>query len=242
MGIVQRAVEAAELHQLVMRAAFDHAPVLEDENQVGVLHGGQPVRDHEAGASAHQLVHRLLDFDFRPRIDVARRFVQNEHARVRQHCARDGDELPLALGDVHAVVGKHRIVSVRQPLDVRIDPRGFRRRAHLLHRRVLASVDDVIKNRAAEKPGVLQNHRIRAAQRIAPDVADFIPVDQNAAAVDVIKAHQQVNDGRLPRAGRADDGDRLAGLGVDRKRFQDGLLGRIAEVDVFHLYPALHVR
>ena len=56
---------------------------------------------------------------------------------------------------------------------------------------------------------------------------------------DIIKTHQQINDGCFACACRADDGNCLARIGAYRKRFENGLFGRITEVDVFHLHPSL---
>ena len=43
------------------------------------------------------------------------------------------------------------------------------------------------------------------------DLADVLAVDGDPAAGHVVEARDQVGDGRLAAAGRADDADRLAG-------------------------------
>ena len=47
---------------------------------------------------------------------------------------------------------------------------------------------------------------------LAGEIADVVAVDQDGAAVDVVEAHQQLDHGGLAGAGRADDGDLLAGF------------------------------
>ena len=53
-----------------------------------------------------------------------------------------------------------------------------------------------------------------AAQIAARDIAGVMTVDTDFACVHVVKAHEQVDHGRLAAACRADDGDTLAGLYV----------------------------
>ena len=43
-----------------MRALLDDAAMIDHQDTVAVLHGGKPVRDHDAGAIAHQSTERLL--------------------------------------------------------------------------------------------------------------------------------------------------------------------------------------
>ena len=47
LGVVQHAVESAGPHQLLMRPGLDDAPVTDDEYDVGVPDGGEPVGDDE---------------------------------------------------------------------------------------------------------------------------------------------------------------------------------------------------
>lgn len=83
--------------QLFVRAALDDAAVFEDHDGVGVADGGQAVRDHKRGASAHDAVHAALDELFGARVDGACRLVQDEHRRIGHGHARDSEQLPLAL-------------------------------------------------------------------------------------------------------------------------------------------------
>ena len=73
--------------------------------------------DDKARPPLHQPLHRRPDVLLRARIDVARRLVQNEHGRIGEHGAGDGDELFLPLGDVDGVVREDGIVPRGQLLD-----------------------------------------------------------------------------------------------------------------------------
>ena len=47
-----------------MRALLDDAAMIDHQNTIAVLHGGEPVRNHDAGAIAHQSAKRLLNESF----------------------------------------------------------------------------------------------------------------------------------------------------------------------------------
>ena len=64
--------------------------------------------------------------------------------------------------------------------------------------------------------------RRRSAFRI---VADVPAVDGDPAAVDLVEAGQQVDDGRLARAGRPDQGQRLPGSCFQGHLLDDGRPG-----------------
>ena len=77
-------------------ALLDHAAVLEDDDQVGVPNGRQPMRDDERGALREQHAQGLLDSLLRADVDRRGRLVEDEDARVCKQGARERDELALA--------------------------------------------------------------------------------------------------------------------------------------------------
>ena len=104
LRIVKRAVKAALLHQFVVVTLLGDLSVLQHEDQVGILNGGKPVRNDKAGSATHQFSHRLLNLHFGARVNVLGCLVKYQHGLIRQHGARNGDQLFLSLGNVHAVV------------------------------------------------------------------------------------------------------------------------------------------
>ncbi len=70
-------------------------------------------------------------------------------------------------------------------------------------------------------------------------VAHIQAVDQHRAAVDIVEARDQVDDGGLAGAGWADDGDRLAGLGGEADVLQHRLSCLIGGADVLEVHLAL---
>ena len=95
--------------------------------------------------------------------------------------------------------------------------------------------------RAVVKPGILQDHAEHAAQIAAGEILDVVAIHQDGAAVDIIEAHQQFDHGGLAGAGRADDGDLLAGFGVEGEIVDDDLIRAVAEVDILEIHAALHI-
>ena len=79
-----------------MRAALDDAAVFDHQNLFGAADGGEAVRDHEGGASLHQVREAFLDGGFGFGVEAGGGFVQNQDARVGQDGAGDGDALALA--------------------------------------------------------------------------------------------------------------------------------------------------
>ncbi len=103
-------------------------------------------------------------------------------------------------------------------------------RAASLHRLVAGigpAVEDVVADRAVQQRGVLRHQADLAAQRILRDVGDVLPVDEDAAALDVVEAQQQVDQRRLAGARAADQPDLLAGRDGQRQILDDpALAGR----------------
>ena len=57
---VEFVVEALLFHEFVVGTLFDYVPVVQDQDVVRVLDGGEAVRDDKAGLSGHQAAHGLL--------------------------------------------------------------------------------------------------------------------------------------------------------------------------------------
>src|SRR2546426_167801 len=60
LQVVEPAVQAVGGDELRVGAALYQATVLEHDDEIRVLHGGEPVRDDEHGAVLHQAVDRVL--------------------------------------------------------------------------------------------------------------------------------------------------------------------------------------
>ena len=224
-----------------MYALFDDIAVIHHEDAVGVLDRRQTMRDDKRGLSAHQLPHRRLHLLLGLGVDVARGLVENEHRRVAQHRAGDGEQPLLPLADVAAVLRDHGVVPGGETEDGIVDARGLGGAHNVVHRRALAAVGDVFKHRALEHPRLLQHHGVTAAQRVARHAADLAAVHEDMPGIHIIEAHQQVDERRLARAGVADDGDDLAGVCGEGQIVQNGFSGQVSETHVLSLHAAGHM-
>ena len=118
----------------------------------------------------------------------------------------------------------------------------LRRRDAFLVRRVELAVADVVHHRAGEQIHILQHDAERVAQIRLFDVVDVDAVIADLAVGDVVEAVDEVRDGGLARAGRADKGQLLPGLGVERNIMQHGLLRVVGKVHIEepHVAAELH--
>ncbi len=71
------------------------------------------------------------------------------------------------------------------------------------------AVGDVVADRAVQQRGVLRHHADLGAQAVLRHPRDVLPVDQDAAAFEVVQAQQQRHDGRLAGPARAHEPDLL---------------------------------
>ena len=104
LRVVQRRVCAALCKELRVRALLYDVAVVEDEDEVGVLDGGQAVRYHEGGAPFGQIVHRLLDQHFGAGVHAARSLVEDQERRVLRNGTGNGQQLLLPHREVDLVV------------------------------------------------------------------------------------------------------------------------------------------
>ena len=173
--------------------------------------------------------HRLLDQHLGAGVDRAGRLVEDQDRRVGEERPGDGEQLLLAGADVAALVVDHRVVAVGQRVHEAVDVGRPRRLEDLLLGGVEVAVGDVVADRAAEQPGVLQHHAdARRAGRARVIVGDVDAVEGDPAAVELVEPHDQVDERGLAGAGRADDGDRLARLGDERQVLDQRLVRVVA--------------
>ena len=215
-----------------MLAAFDDAAVVHHGDVVGVLDRGQTVGDHEGRAPLHQGVHPLLDESFRTRVDGRGRLVQDEHGRVRHGGAGDCEELALALRQIAAVGVQDRVVPVRETADKGIGMHQAGGVAAFLVRGVQAAVTDVVQHRTAEKFRFLEHDAEGAPEVGLLDACDAESVVGDRPVLDLVEPVDQVRDRGLARAGSADEGDLLAGIGRQGDVVEHLFFRHIAKVHI----------
>src|SRR5438309_4380173 len=106
LQVVEPAVQAVGGEQLGVGATLPEAPVLEHHDQIGVLDGREPVRDHEHRAVPHEAIDRVLNEPLRLGVELAGGLVEDEDRRVAQHGARDREWVALAAGEPRAALAE----------------------------------------------------------------------------------------------------------------------------------------
>src|SRR5258708_10837106 len=96
--LIQIRVISAASEEFVVRAALEDAAVAQDDDLVGVSHGGGAVRNQNGGAAVHDAAQAREDALFGLRVDAGERIVQDEDARIADNGARDGGGLFLSSG------------------------------------------------------------------------------------------------------------------------------------------------
>jgi len=79
---MQLRIKAVAGEQVIVRALFDYAAIVDDKDGVRHAHGGQSVRDNQHRALAADGAHVVLDDALGFIIQRAGRFVENQDARV----------------------------------------------------------------------------------------------------------------------------------------------------------------
>ena len=125
-----------------------------------------------------------------------------------------------------------RVVALGQAFDELADLGEVGGLAHFLVGRVGAAVADVVGDGVVEQHGVLRDHADGGAEARLGDVAQVLAVDGDAALDDIVEAIEQARDGGLAGAGRADDGDGLAGRDLEADALEDGAIGVVVELHV----------
>ena len=193
-------VDAVLLHQLIVRARLFNAVILHHEDLVGISNGCQAMGDRDDRLAARQLGDRLLNGVLVFGVDARRHLVEDDNGRIFQDRACDGDALLFAAGERAAAIADDGVIAVRQRHDEVVAARLFRRRDHLVLRRVGLAEEDVCADRVVEEVDVLEHHRDVREQTVAGKFAQVVSADGDAAALRIVKAREQTANGRLAAA------------------------------------------
>ena len=219
--MVQLIVFALHIQKLLVLPSLNNLSVFQNDNGVGIAHGGEPVGDDKYRPSLHQLIHTLFNQGLRPGIDAGGGFIQNQHRRVGHRRPGDGQQLPLALGKICPVPGDHSAVPLGQTPDEGIRIGDFGCPLDLLLGGVQLSETDIVGDGAGEKVRILEHDPQGAPQVVLLNLLHVYAVVDHLPSLDVVEAVDQVGDGGLSRAGGTHEGDLLSRLGVEADILQD---------------------
>ena len=115
-----------------MRATFHNAPMLQHENQVGILDRRNAVGDCDNRLLLVQIAQVPLNLCFRFHIDGAGRIVHNQNRRIVGESTRQAQSLLLSAGQADATFADDGIVAVRHAADEAIRAGNGGHAAHVL--------------------------------------------------------------------------------------------------------------
>ncbi len=157
--------------------------------------------------------------------------------------SRANERLPFAARKGVAF-GNRRFVPLGKPSDKGVGKSRFRRLHAFFVGRLRTREAYVFQHRSAEQIGILHHRAHVFAQRAQGIFSYVFSVDGHASAVYVVKAAEQVDDGRLSRTRRAHERNRLPRVGAQRKIFEHGYPVDVRKINVlkFHVAAAVFKR
>ena len=212
---MQLGVAAGAGDELVVGAAFDDAPGFEDEDDVGVADGGEPVGDDDGGAAFEGLVEGGLDGGLGGVVQGGGGFVEDDDAGLGEQQPGDGEALAFPAGEAVAALPDDGVEAVGQVGDEVGEAGAAQGVEDLLVVGGGAGQAQVGAQRLVEEVPVLGDDADGLAQGGGGEVADVGAADADGAGVDVVEAGQELGEGGLAGAGGADDGDDLAGVDAE---------------------------
>ncbi len=184
-------------------ALLGHAAAFHHDDAIGMLNGGEAVRDDEGGAALHQSLQGVLHQALGLRVEGGRGFVEQQNRRVLVKRACDRQTLALPAGQLRRVVAEHGVDAEAQGIDVRLQ---VGRDDAALH---LVAIDHVARRVAqchvggqgvVEHDHVLAHHRELRTQARELPLADLVVVEQHLARAGQHEARQQIDQRGLARA------------------------------------------
>jgi hypothetical protein len=138
--------------------------VVEHDDPVGALHGGQPMGDDDRRPAGHRGFQCRLHDALALGVEAAGRFVEQQQRRILEDRTGNGDALALATGEANAALADEGGVAFGQTPNEFIDEGRACGRADLLGRGAGLAVADVVGDAAREDHRLLRHHRDARAQ------------------------------------------------------------------------------
>ena len=204
-----------------MVAAFQDAPVLDEDDLIGVPQRSEAMGDDEGRAVRRMFLERFANTLFGTGVDGGHGIVEHQDRRPQQRGPGDGHPLLLPAGQRHPALPHQGLVLFRQLVDEPVDLGGG---GGVLDGGVIGpriAVGDVVLKRGREQERILLNHAHGPAQGLEGDVANVLAVHRDPAAADIVVAGKKMGDGGLAAARWADDPEGLAPFHPERYPAQD---------------------
>src|SRR5260370_9785205 len=191
-----------------MRAAFGDDAVNQNNNLVGVAHGGGAVGNQNSGTALHNSAQAAKDAFLGLGVHGGKGIIEDQNARVAGDSAGDGGALLLSAGESDATFADHGVVGFAEVLHVAVEAgnvSGFADAPVIIFRQAKG---DVAADGFAKQVSVLGHEADGLAQSGERPLANRTPVDQDAVIGGFPKTRDESGEGGLATAGGADDGKR----------------------------------
>ena len=97
-----------------MGAGLGDPALVQHNDEVGVAHRRQAMRDHDGGAVGLQQVEGAANGLLVDRVEMRGRLVEDQDRRILEEGARDRDALALAAAEAGAALADRRVEAIRQ--------------------------------------------------------------------------------------------------------------------------------
>ncbi len=159
--VPEPAIDIAALEQLVVPSGVVNPAALQHQYHVGGYQHRQAVRNDHEGAAFGDAQKVGVDDRLAFRVERARRFVEDQDARIADQCASDCEALALTAREVGRPFLYEGLVAARQMLDEFLRTGQTRRVNDILKARFRLCRSNRLADRAAEQETVLQYHARR---------------------------------------------------------------------------------
>src|SRR3989344_607136 len=216
MEFVEVAVHTvSDSQELRVGTAFGNDAVLQNQDEVGLAHRGEAVRDDEGRPFGHELIKGGGDVLLRLGIKCGGRFVENQDARVPQHCSSYRHALLLPHRELDASLPHHGLVFLRKCRDKLVDVGVLGHLRYSLMCSVKAAVLDVRLDALVEEGDFLRHHSDTRAQLGQVPVARLDAVYRDAAFRGEVVTRDKLRDGALTGTRLPYKRDRCARSGLE---------------------------
>src|SRR5213082_1093356 len=220
----------------------DNLSVLNSQNAVAMFQRARTMGDNKRRAAAHEALHGFHYGRLGLHVHGTGRFVEDEHGRILEKRARDGNALALASRKAHTPFTYERLVPLRQANDEVVRVGGPGGGDDFIFARSRPGVGDILGDARREENRLLQDDGELVAQIGQVEVAQICSIQENLARGRVIETSQQIHQRGLAGAGGPGDAKARARFDFKRNVAQDRPVLFVSEGNVAEPHRASGAR
>src|SRR5580765_5198012 len=210
LQLIQAVIDAPLCQKFLVRALFAQAAFVEYQNAIGVLNGAEAVSDYQCGAAGQQFVQRFADQELGLGVHAGSGFIQNKETRIVCQRAREINQLALSHGQRRSAFVDRSCNSFRQRMDKVGEADFFNRAFDIFAGNTRCAQTNVRFDGAGKKERILEHDSKMPAQVLQIKEADIYAIEEDLAALNIVKAQQQRNQRGFTGSGVADNRESLS--------------------------------